>query len=150
MSAYGMRLRAGRDVTDSDVMNSLPVMLVNDAFVRRFFSGEDPLGRTVTVIANPGAGAISLGPKTIIGIVVDSVHDSMRDQARPAIYQPLAQRTFPLYYPAFFLAVRPMRGSLTARPARRLQPSALSILSYASRFSQWRTAWTRCSPEIDS
>jgi putative ABC transport system permease protein len=111
MEAYGMGLLAGRHFTRADVPDSLPVMIVNEAFVRQFFPGEALLDRTFSLTANPGSGAISLGARQVVGIVGDTVHDSVREPAKPTVYQPLAQRTFPLYYPAFFLAVRPRDGS---------------------------------------
>ena len=41
-------LRRGRMFTSADGPQSQQVVMVNEAFVRRFFPGEDPLGRRVT------------------------------------------------------------------------------------------------------
>lgn len=103
-AAYGIPLLRGRDFTDGDTLDALPVMIVNEAFVRRFFPGEDVVARTVTVTAD--LGNVALGAKTIVGVVGDTVFASSRAEAPPAMYQPLAQRTFPLFYPAYFLAAR--------------------------------------------
>jgi predicted permease len=106
-SAYGLELRAGRDIDERDVSGGLPVALVNEAFVRRFFPSEDIVGRTLSITAHiPPDGAIPIGERTVIGVVADAVHDSIRSAKRPMFYRPLAQRDGPLFIP-FHLAVRP-------------------------------------------
>jgi ABC-type antimicrobial peptide transport system permease subunit len=49
-----------------------------------------------------------------VGIVADTVHDSIRAPKRPIIYRPLAQRDGPLFIP-LYIAVRPASGT----PAQR-------------------------------
>ena len=36
-ATYGVPIRAGRDIDDRDTKRAPPIVLVNDAFVRRFF-----------------------------------------------------------------------------------------------------------------
>jgi putative ABC transport system permease protein len=108
LPAYGIRLREGRDIAERDSQNAAPVMLVNEAFVRRYFPGESVVNRTVSLTAHTNDGGdVAIGRKTIVGVVGDSIHTSIREAAIPTMYQPLAQREFPLYYQFFFLAVRP-------------------------------------------
>jgi putative ABC transport system permease protein len=115
LPAYGTPLRAGRDIDGRDVTGAEPVMLVNDAFARRFFPGARLAGRTVTVTLDvPPTGKVSLGPKTIVGIVGDAVYSSVREPVPPTIYVPLAQREGPLFFSVFFMAVR----SVSASPAQ--------------------------------
>src|SRR6185295_6974069 len=45
-ATYGTRFRAGRDFTRRDDAAAPPVAIVNDAFARRFFPNQSPLGRT--------------------------------------------------------------------------------------------------------
>jgi ABC-type antimicrobial peptide transport system permease subunit len=116
MAAYGIQLVSGRAIAASDDDNALPVMVVNETFTQRFFPGENVLGRTVTVTAHPGA--YSLGAKTIVGVVRDSVYDSVRSPVVPAMFVPLAQRTQPLFYSVFWLAVRPAPGSSSGAAVR--------------------------------
>jgi len=55
-----MPLLSGRDFTSSDGPDTQPVAIVNRTFARKFFPGEDPVGRT-------------LGDKTmIVGVVADT------------------------------------------------------------------------------
>ena len=81
----GIRVVAGRDFTRADDPKAKPgKVVVNQAFVRRFFPNIDPLGQ--------GFGA---GPPQrvvnrmfeIIGIVSDAKYRSMREPMMPAVYQ---------------------------------------------------------------
>lgn len=65
--------------------------MVNEAFVRKFFPGRNAIGATVAPLPPPGSGDAPL-PKTIVGVVGDAVYRSLRDEAPPTVYQPLAQR----------------------------------------------------------
>jgi putative ABC transport system permease protein len=118
LSAYGTRLRSGRDIDGRDVTGAEPVMLVNEAFARRFFPDTRLTrlaGQTVTVTFDvPPTGKLSLGPKTIVGIVGDAVYSSLREPVPPIIYLPLAQYEGPLFFSVFFMAVR----SAAATPAQ--------------------------------
>jgi putative ABC transport system permease protein len=86
LATYGTAVRAGRDVDERDAQGALPVALVNEAYVRKFLPGLDPIGEFVMF-----AGG-ELPPRTIVGVVSDAVYLSVRDGARPTVYIPLAQR----------------------------------------------------------
>ncbi len=78
LSVYGMPLRAGRDFTRDDRAAAPRVVIVNDAYVRKFLSASTALGSSV-------------GRGTIVGVVGDAVYGSIRGGMRPTIYVPLAQ-----------------------------------------------------------
>ena len=89
---YGTPIVQGRDFDDRDVSAASPVLLVNQAFVRRFLPGRDPLG--VAIKSSP--------PRTIVGVTRDAVFRSgrmipgvaslaLRDEIPPMIYVPIAQ-----------------------------------------------------------
>jgi len=85
--ALQIPLRRGRMFTDSDTTQSDPVMLVSDAFVRRYFPNEDPIGRRV----RPGGERSTAPMRTIVGIVGD-VHTAAIDRApEPLVYLSLTQ-----------------------------------------------------------
>jgi predicted permease len=83
LAVYGTPLDAGRDLDDRDTKDSPAVVLVNEAFVRRFFPGKNPIGATFS--------GVSQTPKTIVGVVGDAVYFSLREDVRPTIYMPLTQ-----------------------------------------------------------
>jgi putative ABC transport system permease protein len=83
--ALGIPLVAGRDFTDRDNPQSAPVMLVNEAFAREHFGGENPLGKKL------GLGWGGDAPKEVVGVVGNVRHRSLSDSARAEMYVPQAQ-----------------------------------------------------------
>jgi len=49
LRATGIPVLRGRDFSESDGENTLPVAIVNEAFVKKFFPDEDPIGRRIEV-----------------------------------------------------------------------------------------------------
>lgn len=82
--AVGLRLRGGRLFTDSDRSGSQPVIVINQAFVDRFFPGQDAIGRTVR---------LSSGDHVVVGVVNTAKIRSLGETPRPYLYQPFAQQT---------------------------------------------------------
>jgi putative ABC transport system permease protein len=81
-ATLGVPLVRGRGFSGEDGAASVPVALVNQALVRRFFPGEDPLGRRVTVEDRTAE---------IVGVVAD-VRPLRPDAAPvPEIYWPKRQ-----------------------------------------------------------
>jgi putative ABC transport system permease protein len=52
-TAMGIPIVSGRGFTDRDTRESAPVCIVNEAFVRRFLGGRNPIGLRVSVPGNP-------------------------------------------------------------------------------------------------
>jgi predicted permease len=85
----GMTMKRGRAFTEADNETTAPVAIVNEAFVKRFFtSEEDPIGQHFGLDEPENAGTF-----TIIGVVRDAKWASFQLQrpARPMFYVPLAQ-----------------------------------------------------------
>jgi predicted permease len=119
LAAFGTPVQRGRDFDDHDIAGSPNVILVNDALVRHLFPERDMLNAPVALTFRSGAhGDVPLGIYTIVGITGDAAYRSVRSPAQPTLYMPLAQRTDPLLFTYFFIAVRPAAGSpaLLARP----------------------------------
>jgi putative ABC transport system permease protein len=112
LGAYGTVIRAGRDVDEHDTKATPPVMLVNEAFVRRLFPSRNLVGTTLALTAHdPPFGDQPWGLKTVIGVVGDAVYGSLREPVPPTIYYPLAQRDGPIGFSEYFIAVRSSTGS---------------------------------------
>jgi predicted permease len=87
LKAMATRLLAGRDFTVRDVQTQAPVALVNEAFVRHYFPGEDPLGKRFTrPSGRPGVADVT---EEIVGLVRDAHYDSVRGSAPSTFYIPL-------------------------------------------------------------
>jgi putative ABC transport system permease protein len=81
----------GREFTRRDDAGAPPVAIVNEAFARRYLSRrylpkEDPLGQHLTV------GSLRKQEFDIVGVVRDSIYESLREAAPPTVYVPLIQR----------------------------------------------------------
>jgi predicted permease len=125
LTTFGTPLVAGRDVTAADRKGAPPVVLVNQAFATRFFNGENPVGRTVSLTAgSPSAEA----PREIVGLVSDAVYRSLREPVPPTMYVPLAQfddsrRPAPA---SMSISVRPHSGAPAAL-ARAVSTAILDV-----------------------
>jgi hypothetical protein len=86
----GLPLLRGRTFTDSDGPDAEPVVIVDQAFVRRYFpDGADPLGRTVLFFDSCCYWETRA---TIVGVVANTLHKYFEDLSTPILYVPLAQR----------------------------------------------------------
>ena len=87
--ALGIRLVKGRDFTALDDARGRPVVIINEAFQRRFFPNEDPLGKRIRprVSTEPGDPEM----REIIGVVGDVRHRGLAAEAQPVIYLSYAQ-----------------------------------------------------------
>jgi predicted permease len=78
----GVRVLRGRGFSAADTASAPPVAVVNDTMARRFFGGQNPIGRRVTVEEHPSE---------IVGVVAD-VRPLRPDQpTAPQIYWPIEQ-----------------------------------------------------------
>ena len=95
--AMGMRLLAGRDLTRRDVETGAAAVVVNEAFARQFFPGEDPIGkrffRPESRRPNRDYADVDRGgyPQTIVGLVRNSHYSDVRELPPPTYYIPLVQ-----------------------------------------------------------
>jgi putative ABC transport system permease protein len=87
-ATFGTPIVAGRDFATMDRSGEPRVAIVNQAFVRKFLSGVDPLGQTFTPKLPPPRDA---SPITIVGVAEDAVLWSLRYPIEPAIYAPMDQ-----------------------------------------------------------
>jgi len=82
--AMGIPLLRGRAFTPQDMGNAPPVLMVNEAFVRRFFPGEDAVGQGIQ-------WDDTVAP--IVGVVGDVRQESLSEPAPPLVYVHVLQNT---------------------------------------------------------
>jgi predicted permease len=105
--AMGVPIVAGRPIDDRDRATTGRVAVVNEAFVRRYWPGLEPLGRRVE--QGPGWA-------TVVGVARDGRYDSPGDPPYPLIYT--AWRQWPAASITFLLRTQAdPRASI--EPARR-------------------------------
>jgi predicted permease len=83
----GQPVIRGRGFTAADTANSQLVAVVNQAFVKKFFPKEDPIGRHFGIFDQKYAGAFE-----IVGIVANAKYSDPRDEVRPMYFRPLTQQ----------------------------------------------------------
>jgi putative ABC transport system permease protein len=97
--ALGIRLLRGRAFADTDTLHSPPVAIVNGELVRRYWKGEDPIGKTLSV--NPPRELVPAGtlppaypgPQkfTVVGVADDVRYGRLDRKPPPLVYVPHAQ-----------------------------------------------------------
>jgi putative ABC transport system permease protein len=127
-SALGVPFLRGRNFVDGDRWtdaqlnaSTVPdggVAIVNQAFVARYFGGEDPIGRTLVLYDDQTFG----WNRTIVGVVADVRGRAVAEAAEPAVFVPHAQ------HPDVFLPSLIVRTSLP--PASVVQTLRDRIAAY--------------------
>jgi putative ABC transport system permease protein len=91
--ALGLRVMAGRLLDDRDRAGSLPVVVVNESFVRRYFPDQNAIGKRILVeqILPSRRG---LGPQVsweVVGIVADEKSSGLESPSDVGAYAAFAQ-----------------------------------------------------------
>ncbi|WP_263360030.1 ABC transporter permease [Acidicapsa ligni] len=87
-STMGIPLLTGRAFTDADTNSSQFVLIVNQAFLRKYLSTTQPLGQLVHVMPEPHYPERTY---QIIGTIPDTRYSEMREDSQPIAYVPAAQ-----------------------------------------------------------
>ena len=87
--AMGIPLLRGRALERADLETRRHVAVVNEALVRQYFKGEDPLGRTLRVprFTQPPMD-LADDAFEIVGVVRDTVNRDLTQPLRPEIFVP--------------------------------------------------------------
>lgn len=86
LEAIGARLVQGRFFNATDTEKSAPIAVVNEAFTRRYFPTENPVGRSISAL---------FGPRQIVGVIGDIRYGSPADASLPTMYFPTRQFALP-------------------------------------------------------
>ncbi len=90
LDAVGMTLLSGRHFTERDGVGDKRVAIVNQAFAKRFFPNNDPIGRRIRYKWWK-AGWIE-----IVGVARDTRHYGLDQDARPGVFIPYRQWVVPV------------------------------------------------------
>jgi putative ABC transport system permease protein len=109
-----------------DEPQAVPVAVINETMARRFWPGENPLGRRFTVLAGPFI--------TVIGIVRDSRNRALADEPWPEFYlthtqEPQAKMTLLVRAPGALASLPPALRSTIWSIDRDLPASNFRTLS---------------------
>lgn len=126
LQMLNIRLRDGRLLNESDGADSPRVALISESLARRFFPGESPLGKHMSI----GAPFLMNAPRdlypehswmTVVGVVDDVHYSWINKEDVPTIYRPFRQT--PPYYTTVVL--RTAGNPTQTIPAARAQIAAL-------------------------
>jgi putative ABC transport system permease protein len=83
LRVLGVTFDAGRDFVEADGPGGRPVAIASESFVRRFFPGEDPIGKRITLEGDSS--------REIIGVVGDVQDWKTASTSMAILYMPMAQ-----------------------------------------------------------
>ena len=86
-ATVGLPLLEGRGISELDRADTRGVVVVNQAFVRRFFNGQPALGRHIGLGLPKYSDALE-----VVGVVGDARSGDLREPAEPTAYAALTQR----------------------------------------------------------
>ena len=92
-----LQLKHGRPFTGPEVKTGVPVLVISEATARRYWPGEDPLGKRIGVAAGAPQSESATGEKStvvlrqyeVIGVVRDARSRWIWDQDETMLYVPL-------------------------------------------------------------
>jgi len=122
----GIALRRGRFFNEQDHEKAAGVAIINETMARRFWPGEDPLGKRIKL----GGPQRPYPWMEIVGIVGDVKHDGLDAPVGPETYMPYAQTPFSqmpagLRSPAMSLVARGGSDHASLAAAMRAEIKAL-------------------------
>jgi len=84
----GIQLIQGREFNDRDTATANKVAVVSERLVRRYFGGENPIGKRISIFSDSREQPIWL---EIVGVVGDIKQRSLIMETQAGIYTPLTQ-----------------------------------------------------------
>ena len=88
-STLGIKVLRGRAFTERDDERAANVVVINQTMATKYWPGEDPIGKRVTLSYN------KTGPREIVGIVSDVKQTNLTDAMSAQMYTPFVQAPWP-------------------------------------------------------
>lgn len=122
-----MHVVRGRNVSDADSGTAPGVVVVNEAFARRYFQNQEALGQRMIVAKSMGKELARATPLEVIGVVSDTKQMSLIDVAPPTIYVPTTQVPDALManFRGFYFVIRTTADPMSYAAAVRREMLAL-------------------------
>jgi putative ABC transport system permease protein len=111
--AMGIRLLKGRRFTEHDSADAPDAVIVNEELARRFWPGEDPIGKRLQV------GTEFTRWREVIGVVGNAKLSGLEANTDPAIYVPFPQNSWPNALRNSFIVLRTTTDPKSLVPAIR-------------------------------
>jgi predicted permease len=117
-STLGVPVLSGRDFEEADRLDRPLVAMVSESFVERYWSGQNPLGKTFRIATRDS----TISPwRTVVGIVRDIKVRGLERTSEPQLYLPAGQMPAVVggLYDPKDLVIRTRAASTTLVPAIR-------------------------------
>ncbi|MBO0800693.1 MAG: FtsX-like permease family protein, partial [Blastocatellia bacterium] len=117
----GISLRQGRDFNAHDNQQSAPVAIINEEMARRYWPGENPIGKRLQILAGRPTW------KTVVGVTGNIKRFAMEDHASPEFYVPMLQPSenyMDMFSLGIFVVVR-----VSGRPADMMETVRQTVWS---------------------
>ncbi len=132
--ATGLPILRGRQFDERDREDSARVAIISSALARRYFAGQNPIGRTL-LMPNPGKGDAEI-TREIVGVAGDVRYLTRRPEDSVEIYVPYGQSTWPTVY--VFVRTEGDPGSLAPAVRAALQEAPWhQPISNVQSVEQW-------------
>lgn len=93
-TAMGIPIIRGRAFLDTDTETSPRVAVVDETLARRFWPGEDPVGKRIRI----GRASWRTDLMTVVGVVASVKHRKLDEQSAYYVYRPVSQDIQPSMY----------------------------------------------------
>lgn len=132
--ATGIRVLRGRTIGRDDTLRTPDVVIVNEAFARRYFPGQDPIGKRIAY----GTRTDEHYWRTIVGLAADT-REQLGQPARATVYAPFRQALDPFTFASYLVKTsvpvgavgqaiqRAVAASDPDQPVSRLRPVAADM-----------------------
>jgi putative ABC transport system permease protein len=111
--AMGIRLLKGRDFSERDSADAPDAVIVNEELARRFWPGEDPIGKRLQVATELTRW------REVVGVAGNARLSGLEAKIDPAIYVPFPQNSWPNALRNSFIVVRTTIDPKSLAPAVR-------------------------------
>jgi putative ABC transport system permease protein len=132
--ATGVPILRGRRFDGRDQEDAPQVAIISSALARRYFAGQNPIGRTL-LMANPGKGEADI-TREIVGMAGDVRYLTRRPEDSEEIYVPYGQTTWPTVY-VFVRTERDPSGLAPAVRAALQGPPWRQPISSVQTAEEW-------------
>jgi len=103
----GIPIVMGRALGEQDTRTSKHAIVVNETVVKKYFGGQNPVGREVVLGSHQDPRICE-----VVGVARDVRYDAIRDEVPPTLYIPISQISFPLEEVSFLVSTLGERAAL--------------------------------------
>jgi putative ABC transport system permease protein len=91
LQVMGLKMIAGRWISERDRADSPPVVVISESFAKQYFPGQQAVGRRLRYFSN---GPVQPASPEIVGVVSDVRQFQITEGEAPQMYMPHAQRVW--------------------------------------------------------